>query len=78
MWHDPHSRKQMHSAQRDRVVLIKLDKNSERKREKGKGWAYCLMGMYDDHYDEDKTWLDNDPSTYGFYEMSSAGREDFY
>ncbi len=49
-----------------------------KERENGKGWAYCLMGMYDDFYDEDKTRLDNDPSTYEFYEMSSAGGEDFY
>ncbi len=55
-----------------------LDKNSERKREKGKGWAYVLLGMYDDIYDEDKSHLDNDPSSYEFYEISSAGGKDFY
>ena len=78
MWYDPDSKKMMHSAVGDCAVLIKLDKNSERKREKGKGWAYVLLGMYDDVYDEDKSRLENDPSSYEFYEMSSAGGEDFY
>ena len=78
MWYDPDSKKTMHSAAGDCAVLIKLDKSSERKREKGKGWAYVLLGMYDDFYDEDKSGLDNDPSSYEFYEMSSAGGEDFY
>ena len=34
--------------------------------------------MYDDVYDEVKRCLDNDPNSYAFYEMSSAGGEDFY
>jgi hypothetical protein len=68
----------MHLAAGDGAVLITLDKNSERKREKGKGWAYVLLGMYDEVYDEDKCRLDNEPSSYEFYEMSSAGGDDFY
>ena len=34
MWYDPDSKKTMHLAAGDCAVLIKLDKNSERKREK--------------------------------------------
>ena len=78
MWYDPDSRKLMQSPKGDCAVLIKLDKNSERKREKGKGWAYVLLGMYEDLYDVTKTRLENDQSAYEFYEMSSAGGEDFY
>ena len=68
----------MHSAQVDCAVLKKPDKNCKRKREKEKWQEYGLRGMYDDFYDEDKTGLDNDPSTYEFYEMRSADEEDFY
>ena len=77
-WYDPDSKKPIQLAAGDCAVLIKLDKNSKRKRKEGKGWAYALLGKYDDIYDEDKSHLDNDRSTYEFYEMSSAGGEDFY
>ncbi len=43
----------------------------------GKGWTCVLLGMYDNIYDEDNSCLDNDPISYEFYEMSSAGGEDF-
>jgi hypothetical protein len=78
MWYVPDSKKTMHLNTGDYAVLIKVDKNSERKREKGKGWAYVMLGMYDDIYDEDKWHLDNDPSSYEFYEMGSADGDDFY
>jgi hypothetical protein len=50
MWYDPDSKKTMHSAAGDCAVLMKLDKNSERKREKGKGghlfcWECKMMFM---------------------------------
>ena len=76
MWYEPDSKMTMHSAKGDCAVLIKLDKNSERKREKGKGLAYVLMGIYDDVYSEEKSHLDNNPHSYEFYEMGSAGGED--
>lgn len=63
----------MQLAKGDCAVLLKWDKNNERKGGKEKGWAYCLMGIYDDSYDEDKSQLDKNPGTYEFYEMSSAG-----
>jgi hypothetical protein len=34
--------------------------------------------MYDDVYDENKSHLDNDPTSGELYEMSSAGGENFY
>ena len=34
--------------------------------------------MYDDIYDEDKSCLDNHPSSYESNDMSSAGGENFY
>ena len=34
--------------------------------------------MYNDIYDEDKNCLDNEISSYEFYEMTSTGGEDFY
>ncbi len=37
MWYDPDSKKMMHLAAGNCAVLIKLDKNGERKRESGKG-----------------------------------------
>lgn len=40
--------------------------------EKRKGWAFCLMGRYDDFYENDKSRLDNYPSTYELYKMCSA------
>ena len=58
MWYDPDSKKMMHSGLEDCAVLIKFDKNSERKREKGKWWAYVLLGMYEDVNDEDKSHLE--------------------
>jgi hypothetical protein len=50
MWYDPDSKKTMHLATGDCAVLIKLDKNSERKREKEKGghmfcWECMMMFM---------------------------------
>ena len=56
-WYDPDSKKTMHSTAGDCAVSIKLDKNIERKRETGRGWAYVLLGMYDDIYNEDKSPL---------------------
>ncbi len=50
MWYDPDSKKIMHFAAGDCAVLIKLDENSEMKREKGKGghmfcWECMMMFM---------------------------------
>jgi hypothetical protein len=61
MWCKPDSKMTMHSAKGDCAVLIKLDTDSEKKREKGNWWAYVLMGMYDNVYDEEESHLDNDP-----------------
>ena len=53
------------------------------RREKG-GHMFCwecmmtFMMRTRVAYDEDKSRLDNDPSSYEFSEMSNAGGEDFY
>lgn len=78
IWFDPDCNKMMHSAKGDYAVLLKLDKNFEIKRQKGKDWAYCMMGMYEDLYDEDKTWIENDQSAYKFCDMTRTGEDNFY
>ena len=38
-WIDVDSKREMHTAMGDCVILKKLGKETERKREKGKGWG---------------------------------------
>ena len=75
MWYDPDSRKQMHSKG-DCAVLIKLDKNSERRQEKGKGWAYSLMGTYNDFMMRTRVGLKMIKAVMN--SMRFASGEDFY
>ena len=62
----------MHSAEGDCSVLVKLGGQTARKQEKGKGWAYCLLGMYDGQYDESMSHLENDTNSYELFEMQQC------
>ena len=62
----------MHSAEGDCSVLVKLGGQTARKQEKGKGWAYCLLGMYDGQYDESMSHLENDQNSYELLEMQQC------
>ena len=67
-WVDFDSKMPMYSAEGDCSVLVKLGGQTARKQEKGKGWAYCLLGMYDGQYDESMRHLENDPNSYELFE----------
>jgi hypothetical protein len=56
--------------------LLKLGGQTARKQEKGKGWTYCLLGMYDGEYDQSKDHLVNDAKSYKLFEMQQC--LDFY
>jgi hypothetical protein len=68
-WVDFYSKMPTHSSERDCAVLLNLGGQTARKQETGKGWAYCLLGMYDGQCDQSKDHLENDPKSYELYEM---------
>ncbi len=64
------------------MILKKLDKDTERKREKGKKWGYFVLGLYE-NYDESKSHCDNershsDLSSYDFFEMCNDVSDSLY
>ena len=66
----------------DCVVLKKLGKETERKKEKGKGWGYFILGLYE-NYDETKSHHENeqsnsDISSYDFFEMCNDASDFYY
>ena len=48
-WFEVDSKREMHTAMGDCVILKELGKETERKREKGKGWGYFILGLYDNY-----------------------------
>ena len=81
-WIDVDSKREMHTAMGDCVILKKLGKETERKREKGKGWGYFVLGLYE-NYDENKSHHDNershsDVSSYDFFEMCNDVSDFYY
>ena len=70
-WVDFDSKMPLHSAEGDGTVLVKLGGQTARKQEKGKGWAYCPLGMYDGQYDESMSCLENDTSSYELSENAA-------
>jgi hypothetical protein len=81
-WIDVDSKREMHTAMGDCVVLKKLGKETERKREKGRGWGYFILGLYE-NYDESKNHHENerthgDVSSYDFFEMCNDVSDFYY
>ena len=79
-WQDPDSKRMMRTLDGDCVVLCKLDKDTARKREKGKGWGYMILGVYE-NYNESMSRIDNDArgglKSNDFFEMH-GDVSDFY
>lgn len=67
----------MHLAKGDCVELLKLYKNSKRKKEKGRGGGVLSDENEWWFYDKDRSWLDNDPCTHELYQKGNAGVEIF-
>jgi hypothetical protein len=81
-WIDVDSKREMHTAMGDCVVLKKLGKGTERKRENGRGWGYFILGLYE-NYDEGKNHHENertqdDVSSYDFFEMCNDVSNFYY
>ena len=81
-WIDVDSKREMHTSMGDCVILKKLGKETERKREKGKGWGYFVLGLYE-NYDESKSHHGNershsDVSSYDFFEMCNDVSDFYY
>jgi hypothetical protein len=82
VWIDVDSKRELHTAMGDCVVLKKLGKDTERQREKGRGWGYFILGLYE-NYNEGKNHHKNertqgDVSSYDFFALCNDVSDFYY